>query len=207
MMKPAARITLFVGLFVLSLFCFLSFTAKAQSVGFPTQPINVNLDSIRQLLTPEVTGVLIFFLAGQITTALTTIFKDRLDSSGNGTKTISFVVTTLLAGVLPFALGWYGYTVTGFVYAVVVAVLRAITDQGLYKTRVNQNARALLGPRTERGDQSAAQSIPQAVVPQAVLESNINARMAIGGVEPSDRDEFMAHVQTYVAEEGARINS
>lgn len=96
-------------------------------------PVVVTPDMFKALLTPEVWAVIVFFLSGILTGPLTTLLKERFQTTGATTERVNYAVSAFLTGLLPFLLGAYGFTLLGFAYAILVAFLRAITDQARVK--------------------------------------------------------------------------
>jgi hypothetical protein len=56
---------------------------------------------------------------------------------------VNAVIAAVLAGLIPYALGAYGYSAAGLVYALVVTTLRALTDNGIYKRQVQVQSSAI----------------------------------------------------------------
>ena len=110
-----------------------------------TSPVvmNPSWGDVKSLFTPEVISVLVFLIAGKITPGLTGLLKHWFKTEGATTERLNYIVSLVVAGLVPLALGGYGYTLSGMVYAVLISVLRAWTDQGNYKNKANQVARGL----------------------------------------------------------------
>lgn len=97
---------------------------------------------LKALLTPEVWAFLVLMFASQVTPPITTWFKQKFKTHGDMTKNVNTAITSILTGLLPFLLGLYGYTFQGFIYAVVVALLRAFFDQKNYEATQTASKKA-----------------------------------------------------------------
>ena len=115
--------------------------ALAQTVSPPVKPIG--WEEIKAFLTPETWAVVVFWIAGYVTSPLTALFKRWLGTHGPDTQKVNLVIVTLLTAVLPFALGAYGYTFFGLIYAIATATTRSLVDQGLYQRSTDIAAKAV----------------------------------------------------------------
>lgn len=136
MLKAQLGIAAFLSLLAL---VFIPGVASGQSVT--TSPVGVvsspaapvGWSDLSTLFTPELSAALVLLLAGSITPALTTWAKQIFKTNGDATKTVSYVVSALVSGLVPFASGIYGYTVQGLIYALSVSVIRSLLDQKKYE--------------------------------------------------------------------------
>jgi hypothetical protein len=114
--------------------------ALAQAAS-PAPP--VGWADIRALFTPEVMAGVVFVLAGLLTGPLTALAKNVIKSEGVTTQTVNAMIVAFLAGLIPYAAGAYGYSAAGLVYALIVTLLRALADNGIYKRQVQTQTSAL----------------------------------------------------------------
>lgn len=114
---------------------FASTAISPTAVAAAAEPRAVGWEDLIKLFTPEVWMGIVFALAGLFTPWVTTFMKQVLKTKGDQTKVVNYVIVGLLAGLLPYATGVYGYTYQGLLYAIVVSLLRGIGDQKIYESR------------------------------------------------------------------------
>lgn len=157
----------------------LSGTALAQQ---NPAPVTITPESFKALLTPETWAVIVFWVAGWITSPLTALIKKMWNTSGVTTERTHAVLVAFLTGIFPLMMGAYGYTALGVLYAVLVVLLRILVDRGNYDKNAQQMAKGMILAESKIVEQvpDPYREVQQDIEPEPNYPATVDPRLPQG---------------------------